>query len=210
MSSIYKGIRVPDLTDPPNAPQQFRDLVDSGGAVPRFATLADANTAYPPAQRPAGLMVAVGTRLYISDGTNFVSVSAGGIESFPNRSARALAIPSPAKGQTTALDDWPGMVHTWDGARWMTEQHGFTYATTNAGGGAYVFFTKPFATAATSIVATGEATAGDSGISVVAAPLAIPLEFDRASIIFRAVTTGPSFMLANASVGFYWHVWGPS
>jgi hypothetical protein len=107
MTSVYRGITVPDLTDPPNAPAQLRAMVDTGGAVPRFATLGDANTAYPAGSRPAGMMVAIGTRLYISDGTNFVSVSAGGVEIFATKAARDAALPSPAVGQMCAVGDWP-------------------------------------------------------------------------------------------------------
>ena len=127
MPTIYHGITVPDLTDPPNAPEQLRAIVDTGGAVPRFATLADANTAYPVGQRPVGMFVGVGTRLYISNGTAFVSVSAGGIENFPNAAARTAAIPSPVLNTTTTLDSTPGWLWVWDGTAWQPNIEGRPY-----------------------------------------------------------------------------------
>jgi len=119
MTTIYRGVSVPDLTDPPNAPDQFRRLVDTGGAVPRFATLAEANTAYPAGQRPVGMMVAIGTRMYISDGTNFTSVAAGGIENFATAAARSASLPAPAVNTATTLTTDPGIVWVWDGSVWQ-------------------------------------------------------------------------------------------
>ncbi len=119
MTTTYHGVSVPDLTDPPNGPAQFRALVDTGGAVPRFASLAEANTAYPAGQRPAGMMIAIGTRMYISDGTNFTSVAAGGIENFANAAARTAAIPAPGVNVTTTLTTDPGILWVWDGSTWQ-------------------------------------------------------------------------------------------
>lgn len=150
MTSVYKGITVPDLTDTPNVPAQLRTLVDTGGAVPRFATLADANTAYPPGSRPAGMMVAIGTRLYISDGTNFVSVSAGGVEIFPSKAARDAALPSPALGQMCAVAEWPYSPLTFSrwpplaANRWVGSVATTVDTTTNGSGEVIVNFPTPF------------------------------------------------------------------
>jgi hypothetical protein len=124
MTTIYKGITVPDLTDPPNAPEQLRAMVDTGGAVPRFADLAAARVAYPAGQRPLGMMVGVGLRLYISNGSDFVSIAAGGIENFVSAAARAAALSSPALNTATSLDTDPGVVWLWNGTAWAPATDG--------------------------------------------------------------------------------------
>lgn len=145
MPSTHHGIEVPDLTDPPNAPAQLRAMVDSGGAVPRFATLADARTAYPAGQRPVGMLVGIGTRLYTSNGTDFVSVSAGGIENFATSAARAAAITNPALNQVTTLDSRPTVQWMWDGTRWVpSQQSGVNVLTTNGAGGYALTYPVPF------------------------------------------------------------------
>lgn len=207
MSTVYKGIKVPDLTDQPNAPQQFRDLVDTGGAVPRFATLAEANTAYPAGQRPAGLMVAVGTRLYISDGTNFVSISAGGIEAFADRAARAAALPSPAIGQTTSLATWPGYLHTWDGTRWMVTQSGRFEGATDPNSLVVFSYPRAFQAVPVSFHAQGD---GSTNYNVLISPLAGQIYADRVNLVVRVAGPTAIAPVPSTGVGFWWQARGAS
>jgi hypothetical protein len=111
MTTVYKGITVPDLTDPPNSPAQMRALVDSGGAVPRFATLADARAAYPPGQRPVGMIVSIGGIFYTSDGTDFVQpIQGGGVPVYDTIAARDAAQPNPSIGNLCVVKDFPWSV----------------------------------------------------------------------------------------------------
>lgn len=139
MTTSYKGITVPDLTDPPNAPQQLRALVDTGGAVPRFATLAEANAAYPAGQRPVGMIVSIGGLFYTSNGSTFVTpIQGGGVPTFATAAARDAAIPSPAVGAMCVVSDFPfSPLHygRWEPAaanRWLGTLAGSFYGYTNA------------------------------------------------------------------------------
>jgi len=210
MTSVYRGITVPDLTDPPNAPAQLRAMVDTGGAVPRFATLAEARAAYPAGARPAGMMVAIGTRLYISNGSDFVSVAAGGIEAFATAAARASAMPSPALGQTTTLDTWPGSLHTWTGSQWMTEQAGSTFTSTDADAAVYLNFPQPFTAIPTATVFQGDADAGFGGHTIIVAPIIRTPSY--VGVIFRGIDHSgtPVKLLTLTQVTFHWRARGPS
>jgi hypothetical protein len=74
-----------------------------------------------------GMFVGVGTRLYISNGSDFVSVSAGGIENFVSAAARTAAIPSPVTNTVTTLDSTPGWLWVWDGTTWQPSIEGRPY-----------------------------------------------------------------------------------
>lgn len=66
------------------------------------------------------------------------------IQTFATLNDRNTQFPSPPRGACCAIDDHPGMLFMWDGARWMTEVAANVAVTTNGFGSAVVPLAFPF------------------------------------------------------------------
>jgi len=148
------------------------------------------------------------------DQTRRAAAYAGGpassVARFANRTARAAALPNPALGQVSVLDDWPGSLHVWDGTRWMTEQSGSPFTTTNSDAVVYLNFPQPFQAIPEATVFQGDADSGYGGHTIVVAPIVRTPTY--VGVIFRGInhSATPVTLLVSQQVTFHWRARGPS
>lgn len=128
----------------------------------------------------------------------------GGV-GFANRAGRAkwTTWSPPPLGAVTTLNDWPGLVHVWDGNGWAVTQTGRATLSTDANSNIVWTYPKPF-TAAPAVMAQGD---GTSSVSILVHPLAGQVSAASANLVVRANngTTYPS-----TGVGFAFSVTGYS
>lgn len=127
------------------------------------------------------------------------------VQSFASKADRDTQFPAPQRGACCTLDDHPGIVLTWDGAKWMavqTAQGGFT---TNAFGTLVMPFAYPF-TAKPDVVVAAQSSSQFLFLALLDGNYTTATQV---AMTIVTLSTNPPSWVANTAVAVHYVARGP-
>jgi len=127
------------------------------------------------------------------------------VQSFASKADLATQFPNPQRGAAVTLDDHPGLLLLWDGAKWMTEQTSQGAVTTNAFGSLVMPFAYPF-TAKPDVVVAAQSSSSFLYVALLDGNYTTAVQV-TATIV--TLSTNPPSWVANTAVAMHYVARGP-